>query len=94
MKDPVRLIFLAAALALAHPGAAVEPHVPPGVKPLASAAPGGRGPLALVNLTHLVLGQATVKTHVSHLLAKLGARDRAGLVVAAYEAGLVRPGHA
>jgi len=60
MKVPFRWTFLVSALALAHPGAAVEPHVPPGVKPLASAAPGGRGPLALVNLTHLVLGQAKV----------------------------------
>jgi DNA-binding NarL/FixJ family response regulator len=33
----------------------------------------------------------TVKTHVGHLLAKLAARDRAQLVIAAYDAGLVRP---
>jgi DNA-binding NarL/FixJ family response regulator len=33
----------------------------------------------------------TVKTHINHTLAKLGARDRAQLVVAAYESGLVRP---
>jgi DNA-binding NarL/FixJ family response regulator len=38
---------------------------------------------------HLVLSQATVKTHVGHLLAKLEARDRAQLVIAAYESGLV-----
>jgi DNA-binding NarL/FixJ family response regulator len=37
----------------------------------------------------LVISPATVKTHVSHLLAKLGARDRAQLVVVAFEAGLV-----
>ena len=36
--------------------------------------------------------RATVKTHVGALLHKLGARDRAQLVVAAYEAGLVVPG--
>lgn len=40
----------------------------------------------------LVISHATVKTHVSRVLAKLGARDRAQLVVAAYECGLVVPG--
>ncbi|MEU5883385.1 response regulator transcription factor [Spirillospora sp. NPDC047279] len=40
---------------------------------------------------HLRLGLATVKTHIGHLLAKLQARDRAQLVIIAYETGLVRP---
>ena len=40
----------------------------------------------------LVISPATAKTHVSRVLAKLGARDRAQLVVLAYEAGLVVPG--
>jgi DNA-binding NarL/FixJ family response regulator len=42
----------------------------------------------------LYLSPATVKTHVNRAMAKLSARDRAQLVVLAYEAGLVRPGWA
>ncbi len=40
----------------------------------------------------LYLGEATVKTHVGRILAKLDARDRVQAVVAAYESGLVVPG--
>jgi DNA-binding NarL/FixJ family response regulator len=40
----------------------------------------------------LVVSQATAKTHVSRAMGKLRARDRAQLVVIAYESGLVRPG--
>jgi DNA-binding NarL/FixJ family response regulator len=40
----------------------------------------------------LVISPATAKTHVSRTMIKLGARDRAQLVVHAYEAGLIRPG--
>jgi DNA-binding NarL/FixJ family response regulator len=40
----------------------------------------------------LVLSPLTAKTHVSRAMVKLGARDRAQLVVLAYEYGLVRPG--
>jgi DNA-binding NarL/FixJ family response regulator len=40
----------------------------------------------------LVVSPATAKTHVSRAMIKLGARDRAQLVVLAYETGLVRPG--
>jgi DNA-binding NarL/FixJ family response regulator len=39
----------------------------------------------------LVLSPLTAKTHVSRIMAKLAARDRAQLVIAAYESGLVRP---
>jgi len=42
----------------------------------------------------LRLGETTVKTHVSRVLMKLGARDRTQAVVLAYELGVVRPGSA
>lgn len=41
----------------------------------------------------LYVSRLTAKTHVNRAMMKLGARDRAQLVVIAYEAGLVRPGH-
>ena len=40
----------------------------------------------------LDLSETTVKTHVGHVLTKLGLRDRVQAAVFAYESGLVRPG--
>jgi len=43
--------------------------------------------------SELIIGEATVKTHVSNLLTKLSLRDRVQAVVFAYESGIVQPGN-
>jgi DNA-binding NarL/FixJ family response regulator len=52
----------------------------------------GRGLSNSEIAAQLVIGSATMKTHVGRILSKLTARDRAQLVVVAYETGLVTPG--
>jgi DNA-binding NarL/FixJ family response regulator len=44
--------------------------------------------------SHLILGETTIKSHVTRILMKLGVRDRVQAVVLAYETGIVKPGHA
>jgi DNA-binding NarL/FixJ family response regulator len=51
----------------------------------------GRGKSNAEIAERLVLSPLTAKTHVARLFAKLGARDRAQLVVTAYESGVVVP---
>jgi DNA-binding NarL/FixJ family response regulator len=42
----------------------------------------------------LYLSEATIKSHITRILARLGLRDRVQIAVYAYEHGIVRPGHA
>ncbi|MBS1906338.1 MAG: response regulator transcription factor [Actinobacteria bacterium] len=52
----------------------------------------GRGLSNAEIARELFLGDATVKTHIARMLAKLGARDRIQAIVMAYESGFLRPG--
>jgi DNA-binding NarL/FixJ family response regulator len=52
----------------------------------------GRGLSNQEIATELTVSKATARTHVSRAMVKLGARDRAQLVVVAYQTGLVGPG--
>ena len=75
--------------AVAAPGAMVEHLTAREIEVLRLVAAG----LSNAELAErLVLSPLTTKTHVSRILTKLGLRDRAQLVVAAYESGLVVPG--
>jgi len=81
-------------------GAAASAAAPAAAKSIEPLTPREREVLTLVGrgrsnaeiAQELVLSPLTAKTHVARLFSKLGARDRAQLVVTAYESGLVRAG--
>ena len=78
-----------AASAAAEPSPAVDQLTPREVEVLAAVARG----LSNAEIgAALFMSHATAKTHVSRLLAKLHSRDRAQLVMIAYEAGVIAPG--
>jgi hypothetical protein len=66
-------------MGLGSVGTTAGTHVVPGYRCVAAVA------------STLVLSESTVKTHVSHVLAKIGARDRIQAVIFAYDTGLAQP---
>jgi DNA-binding NarL/FixJ family response regulator len=84
-----RLIEEFAASTPARPSAELEELTPRELEVFGLMARGmSNGEIA----AHLIVGEATVKTHVKHVLMKLDLRDRVQAVVAAYELGVIKPG--
>jgi len=98
--DPAVQMHLIEAIATAAPGPAPaptappEPQLPDGLTPREAEVLGliGAGLSNAEIAAHLFVSEATVKSHVNHMLPKIGARDRAQAVGYAYRHGLVPPG--
>jgi DNA-binding NarL/FixJ family response regulator len=84
-----RLIEEFASATPARPSAALEELTPRELEVFGLMA---RGMSNSEIAAHLIVGEATVKTHVKHVLMKLDLRDRVQAVVAAYELGVIKPG--
>lgn len=84
-----RLIAQFAALPV-RPGPPVDDHLTDREREVLIAVARGLSNQQIAESLHM--GYGTVKTHISHLLTKLGCRDRAQLVMHAYESGLSVPG--